>query len=425
LGASWGVMGQVTGQAFTMALPKDSDDFWVTSPGWVNHFTPTGQWVEAFNTYNTGLPDNFIHGFTLDENGNFWVASAEAGFSRFDGERWKNLGHRNPNEPWEPLADGADTVFADQNGKLWVGTNGVALLDPIEGPVDGENMTLWDWRNTPVFGVSSFSSITVGADGIVHAADGFFGVNSLINGTWNSHLFGPAGFTSNYIESLDTDELGNVWAVSGFELHMFDGAIWTTFDELTNALFSLSLNVVKAGPDGNIWLGTNGGLVKYDGVGLTVYNTSNSPLPANEVQSIAFRDDGLMALSTHEFGPITPFPNGVVFIDGDIENDTNWTAFTFEDSPMRHYQLGDVAFDANGDLWITTISEGVAIAHVGAANAVCIGDCDNSGAVDFNDLVSMLFQFGTTDDGACNADGTGRIDFNDLIAALFLFGPCG
>jgi len=56
--------------------------------------------------------------------------------------------------------------------------------------------------------------------------------------------------------------------------------------------------------------------------------------------------------------------------------------------------------------------------------ALCVGDCDDSGSVDFNDLVAMLFEFGNSDAGQCNADQTGRIDFNDLITALFLFGPC-
>ncbi len=64
-------------------------------------------------------------------------------------------------------------------------------------------------------------------------------------------------------------------------------------------------------------------------------------------------------------------------------------------------------------------------AVVPANDSPCLGDCDDSGTVDFNDLVAMLFQFGNTDDGACNADQTGTVDFNDLVTALFLFGPCG
>jgi hypothetical protein len=55
---------------------------------------------------------------------------------------------------------------------------------------------------------------------------------------------------------------------------------------------------------------------------------------------------------------------------------------------------------------------------------VCAGDCDGSGTVDFNDLVSTLFSFGAGADSACDSDGSGAIDFNDLVATLFLFGPC-
>lgn len=55
----------------------------------------------------------------------------------------------------------------------------------------------------------------------------------------------------------------------------------------------------------------------------------------------------------------------------------------------------------------------------------CAGDCDGSGVVDFNDLVSMLFGFSDPDPGVgCDVDGSGSVDFNDLAGALFLFGPC-
>jgi len=55
---------------------------------------------------------------------------------------------------------------------------------------------------------------------------------------------------------------------------------------------------------------------------------------------------------------------------------------------------------------------------------LCLGDCDKSGAVDFNDLVSMLFVFGQDTGDACDADESGTVDFNDLVSALFVFGPC-
>jgi hypothetical protein len=76
-----------------------------------------------------------------------------------------------------------------------------------------------------------------------------------------------------------------------------------------------------------MWFGTNQGLVRFDGDTYSEFNTSNSPLPALEVQSVDVRSDGLVGLSTHEFGPVTPFPNGVVLIHGDASNSANWSVY--------------------------------------------------------------------------------------------------
>jgi len=57
--------------------------------------------------------------------------------------------------------------------------------------------------------------------------------------------------------------------------------------------------------------------------------------------------------------------------------------------------------------------------------SVCLGDCDGSGTVDFNDLTAMQFVYGPANPGdPCDADESGTIDFNDLVEALFFFGPC-
>ena len=56
-------------------------------------------------------------------------------------------------------------------------------------------------------------------------------------------------------------------------------------------------------------------------------------------------------------------------------------------------------------------------------NSSCPGDCNRDGAIDFNDLTAIIFEFGNNTD-ICDADGSGTVDFNDLTATLFLFGPC-
>jgi len=82
-----------------------------------------------------------------------------------------------------------------------------------------------------------------------------------------------------------------------------------------------------------------------------------------------------------------------------------------------------LATNMNGE---TTSSPDPSIFTVGLPQEACLGDCDESGTVDFNDLVAMLFAFGPAGGPGdlCDSNESGTVDFNDLVATLFLFGPC-
>ncbi|MEQ9616537.1 MAG: VCBS repeat-containing protein [Phycisphaerales bacterium] len=96
---------------------------------------------------------------------------------------------------------------------------------------------------------------------------------------------------------------------------------------------------------------------------------------------------------------------------------------------------GDVDNDGQGDLITVNSTSGARSAESGVpampigvvrqSAAPCLGDCDGNGVVEFNDLVSMLFEFGNeTAPVECDADASGVVEFNDLVTALFAFGPC-
>lgn len=82
-----------------------------------------------------------------------------------------------------------------------------------------------------------------------------------------------------------------------------------------------------------------------------------------------------------------------------------------------------IIFSEDADMSDVEAAEAYVVSIVNGPE-LCAGDCDGSGTVDFNDLVSTLFEFGAGADEACDSDGSGTIDFNDLVATLFLFGPC-
>ena len=57
---------------------------------------------------------------------------------------------------------------------------------------------------------------------------------------------------------------------------------------------------------GNKWIGAEGGLAKFDGKNWTVYQSSNSALPNNFVQSIAIEGNGTTWVGTL-FGGLAKF----------------------------------------------------------------------------------------------------------------------
>ncbi|CAE7549753.1 unnamed protein product [Symbiodinium necroappetens] len=84
------------------------------------------------------------------------------------------------------------------------------------------------------------------------------------------------------------------------------------------------------------------------------------------------------------------------------------------------------------DIFVGGVTPGISIDNVKLtvtdnftpSDLPCPGDCDGNGIVDFNDLVTMLFNFGPGTSPECDPDGSGTVDFNDLVTTLFLFGPC-
>jgi len=91
----------------------------------------------------------------------------------------------------------------------------------------------------------------------------------------------------------------------------------------------------------------------------------------------------------------------------------------------RRIGLADFDNDGELDIAITNNMGGqLSILLNRTPTPGCLGDCDLSGCVDFNDLVAMVFLDGQMMTGPCDADGSGTIDFNDLVSALFFFGPC-
>jgi sugar lactone lactonase YvrE len=364
-GTSWTLFTDLGARIVGMAFDPLSSDVWLGTPGNVHQVSSSAVWQRSLNTYNTGIPDYFIDRFNSDRDGNFWVATGEAGLSRFDGQRWRNWGAHNMDaEPYpfvgnEPMG----CAFHAADGTIWMGGNGIAHWDPTTGLFTG----FWNWENNPGMGTGLFTYITQDMNGVLFAVEqdgGAFRFNGVL---WMRDNGVNADVPSGELPGMARDSHGNVWIADRFALHRWDGTSWTSVSD-SWGLFDLDgVNAMAIGPDDSIWLGTESGLLRWTGTGApTLFTTANTPLPTDPVKGVTVRSDGLLAISASKFQSVTPFPCGLCIVSGDPAVPANWTVYGWGTSPLPHYQLGAVAFDPRGDLWLSAASRGAAIVLTGS-----------------------------------------------------------
>jgi len=364
-------------------IGRPDGDIWINNYGGngtlgtVRHYTSAGVLLERLNTYNTAVPDFFVDRMQKDAQGRLWVASGEGGISRFDGQRWRNFGNHNDGSepyPWagnEPMGG----FYIDGQGMGWMGGNGIGRWNPATGTFTG----FWNWQNNPGMGVTLFTAFAQDAAGKLFAAGAYGEVYSFNGSLWVPEPVAQNGYTSTFAW-LKADSTGRVYAAEPYELQVWDGTAWSTVSAPTPDFFfdHGGITCLAIGPDDVLWIGTNEGLVRWDGAAFSVFDTASSPLPARQVAGVDVRPDGAIGVSSLEFGPVTPFPNGVAFIKGDIADPVSWTVWSYGTSPLPHYQLGAVAFDARGDLWVSAISEGMVRIGTGASLTPTLASADGA-----------------------------------------------
>ena len=357
-------------------IGRSNGDVWINNYGGngtlgtVRHYSADGQLLSRMNIFNSGLPDYFIDRIRRDSSGNMWFASGEGGLSRMLGSNggpdaathWRNWGAHNDGAepyPWqenEPMY----SVFEDSNGIFWMGGNGVGRWNSATG----EFTNFWNWQNSNL-DTSGISAIAK-RQGTTWVGTLGSGVCWLNGNDWIRVLLSPTNYDANYVNAMAVDTANNLWVGSNYGLRKFapsNNSTFTLYDTSNSGLPSDYILDVKADPNGGIWIGTaEGGLVRFNGTSWTIYNQGNTGMPGTNVSDIARRSsDGLIAIANNQ-PSVWPYTGGVSTFDG-----TTWRHYTPNNSPLTHWQVVAVEFDANGNLWASPLSEGVVQIMIGNA----------------------------------------------------------
>lgn len=115
------------------------------------------------------------------------------------------------------------------------------------------------------------------------------------------------GLPQNTIQALAQTADGFLWIGTEIGLVRFDGAQFTTFDRnSTPAIPGSDVRCLLAANDGALWVGTSEGLARLKDSASTIY-TGRSGLPGNSILSLRQRQGGTIIVSTD---------NGEIGIDG-------------------------------------------------------------------------------------------------------------
>jgi V8-like Glu-specific endopeptidase len=96
-------------------------------------------------------------------------------------------------------------------------------------------------------------------------------------------------------------------------------------------------------------------------------------------------------------------------------------------TPTNQFRIRFTATDAGSGSTVEAGVDGVKLTTLECGGPSCLPDVNNSGAVDVDDLIAVILEWGCVDPpGPCDADvdGDGIVGVDDLIAVILAWGPC-
>jgi ligand-binding sensor domain-containing protein len=287
-----------------------------------------------------GIPRSEI--FLQDSQGNLWLGHRT--LARFDGQSWEWFEDLIPDTSGG--SNRANVIFEDRQGNVWVGAQQALLR------YDGQDWQTW----TADDGLDVVSILDIAQE---HGG-------ALLLGTTDGILrFDPAGQTWEAFETtrglpgetivhVFVDRDGKVWAGVRYEIEKrtgqrtirtlvvslvgYDGSRWRAVPGLAEQ----QLTDVVQDEAGNLWVGTSGGLFRFDGVEWRPWRTEDE-LAGNFVTSMAVdHDDQLWFGATNGVSVLSASPGAA------------WQTIPGAGSAFTPFALTEIFVDREGNVWVSS-----------------------------------------------------------------------
>lgn len=143
-----------------------------------------------------------------------------------------------------------------------------------------------------------------------------------------------------FSEAVEYDHNGLLWCQAGYPdygIYSYDGNEWQHY---RSELPSMDVTSIAVDNQNNKWIGTEGGLAKFDGIDWTSFG-SNDGLSGNHIIDIYINPDN------NDVWVSTGDPIGVSHFNG-----TTWQSWRPDNTELPDNWLGAIAVDKNNVAWL-------------------------------------------------------------------------
>lgn len=257
----------------------------------------------------------------------------------------------------DQIGEYVTSIFEDTKGHLWFGTiqKGIAKYD-------GEQLVYYSDENG--LPTQRVTSVTQDSNDVYWFQTGE-GIVKYDGKEFTTFRVSQEDIGSNKISQFLIDSKGNFWIGTWSGVYLFDGQHFSSFELPTPKIETIInqdtkgwITEITEDSQGNIWFGRDGyGACKYDGKSFTHYLKKDG-LHSNHITNIKFVDEEIW-FGTRVAEKDNPDPKKRLGSGGvnTLVNDTiisylNIESFNKGDVYCMH--IGD-----DGDLWISTVADGV------------------------------------------------------------------
>ena len=247
-----------------------------------------------------GLPLTGVIQMLEDREGTLWVGTLSDGLLRFDREKARFIRYRNdPSNPDSLPENRITTLLNDREGNIWVGLGATQPTfftprpPPFKNlPFDSANRANLGERFVDVIFEDHEGALWIGTTGALNRCDS--------TGRQCTHYAIPGRGVASDVLSLTEDGSGTLWVgTSGQGLCRFDkiSGSCKLFRHASGDPSSVSNDTISdllIDRKGILWIGTGDGLNRFDPVmeRFTVYRDETSPNSGGQMGSMAEDHDG-------------------------------------------------------------------------------------------------------------------------------------